>query len=527
MRREPRMRRSVAATVGVLAAAVALGVTELVAGLLPGGRSPFVAVGDAVIGLTPGPVVAFAISTFGGSNRLVLVSSMAVGLVVAGALVGVGGARRRWIGAVGIGVFGLLGAAVAQSDPLVPALTAVVAPGLGATMGVLALFVLLRAGVRATSTSPDVGGTGGFAPSPQDRRIASGSRRGFLVLATSVAGSAVVSTVVGRSLQARTLSETGRTSTRFEPVVDALPTPSPATRYGVPGISPLITPNTDFFRIDTALTLPRIDPSTHRVRFSGLVDHPFELTYGELLDLADTEADITLSCVSNEVGGDLVGTARWRGVLLADLLERAGVQVGATQLVGRSVDGWTSGFPVEAALDGRNALVAVGMNGEPLPLAHGFPVRLVIPGLYGYVSNTKWLAEVELTTFEAHEAYWIPRGWARLGPIKTQSRIDVPSGGAALAAGRVVIAGVAWSDEHGVGDVEVAIDDGPWMDAEVADELAVGTWRQWRFAWDATPGDHLLRVRASDSEGRVQTAERSSPAPDGATGHHTVRVNVA
>lgn len=294
----------------------------------------------------------------------------------------------------------------------------------------------------------------------------------------------------------------------------------------VPGISPLITSNADFFRIDTALTVPRIDPATHRVRLSGLVDNPFELTYDELLDLAHTEADITLSCVSNEVGGDLVGTARWLGVPLADLLERAGVQPGATQLVGRSVDGWTSGFPVEAALDGRNALVAVGMNGEPLPIQHGFPVRLVIPGLYGYVSNTKWLSEIELTTFEDHDAYWIPRGWARMGPIKTQSRIDVPADNAAVPAGTVAIAGVAWSDEHGITDVEVAIDDGPWQPAEVADELAVSTWRQWRLAWDATPGDHVLKVRASDADGQPQTADVATPAPDGATGHHTVRVTI-
>jgi hypothetical protein len=287
----------------------------------------------------------------------------------------------------------------------------------------------------------------------------------------------------------------------------------------------VVTPNDDFFRIDTALSVPQVDPDTYSLRIHGLVEREVELTYGDLLAMPLEEFDVTLSCVSNEVGGDLVGTARWTGVRLDALLERAGVLGEAGQVVGRAVDGWTAGFPIELVRDGRDAIVAVAMNGEPLPTRHGFPARLVVPGLYGYVSATKWLTEIELTTWDGFDGYWVPRGWAKRGPVKTQSRIDVPSGDAQVAAGRVVVAGVAWAPTRGIARVEVEVDaSGDWREAETSTPLSDDAWVQWRTVVELAPGPHRLRVRASDGAGRTQPPGPVPPAPDGAEGWHGVRV---
>jgi len=281
-----------------------------------------------------------------------------------------------------------------------------------------------------------------------------------------------------------------------------------------------------FFRIDTAITIPRVDSRTWTLRVHGMVDRPYELTFDELLSLEMVERWITLSCVSNPVGGSLVGNAAWRGVPLAALLDRAGVRAGADQIVGRSVDGFTVGFPTAAAFDGRDALVAVAMNGEPLPFRHGFPARLVVAGLYGYVSATKWLSELELTGWDAFDAYWVPRGWAKEAPVKTQSRIDTPRSGARIPPGPRAIAGVAWAPGLGITRVEVQVDDGAWEDAELAEALDRNAWRQWRLPWSPGPGPHTIRVRATDGSGETQTGASAPPAPDGATGWHTVRVTV-
>jgi DMSO/TMAO reductase YedYZ molybdopterin-dependent catalytic subunit len=295
----------------------------------------------------------------------------------------------------------------------------------------------------------------------------------------------------------------------------------------VEGLSALVTSNKSFYRIDEALITPSVDVGRWRLQVKGMVDTPFELSYDDLLALPLVDRHITLSCVSNQVGGSLVGTAKWTGVRLADLLARAGVQPGATQLVGRSVDGFTVGFPVEVATDGRDALVAVGMNGVPLPSAHGFPARLVVPGLYGYVSATKWLKEIELTTFDAFDPYWVERNWARNGPVKVQSRIDVPRGFSRVVAGRGTIAGVAWAPHRGIGRVEVQVDEGPWREASLGPALGDDAWRQWTLEWDAIPGEHLIAVRATTADGEVQTAARHSPFPDGATGYHSVDIRVS
>ena len=280
-----------------------------------------------------------------------------------------------------------------------------------------------------------------------------------------------------------------------------------------------------FYRIDTALSFPSVDLDTWEVSFTGLVDSPFSLTYEELVDLPMVERYITICCVSNSVGGDLIGNAKWLGVPLRDLVERAGVRPEGTQLIGRSVDRFTVGFPTEAVFDGREALLAIGMNGEPLPVKHGFPARLVVSGLYGYVSATKWLSEVEFARWEDFDAYWIPRGWAKQAPIKTQSRIDTPRPGT-VDAGTRAIAGVAWAQNRGIDTVEVQVDDGPWMEAILPEELAIDTWRQWHVEYDFTPGPHTIAVRATDRTGYTQTSEIVPPRPDGATGYHTVQVVV-
>jgi hypothetical protein len=288
-----------------------------------------------------------------------------------------------------------------------------------------------------------------------------------------------------------------------------------------------MTPIDDFFRIDTALGVPRVDPDTWRLRIHGRVEREVELTYDELLALPLREVDVTIACVSNEVGGQLVGTARWLGVPLAEVLARAGVRDDAEQLLGRSADGWTAGFPVALALDGRDALVAVGMQGETLPAVHGFPARLVVPGLYGYVSATKWLTELELTAWDGVDGYWIPRGWAKEAPVKTSSRIDVPRPGAAVAAGDVVVAGVAWAPTRGIAGVEVAVDEGSWSPRSSCRAAARTPGCSGTPSVPLTPGRHRLTVRATDGGGDVQSAGPRPPAPDGAEGWHTVDVEVA
>ena len=294
----------------------------------------------------------------------------------------------------------------------------------------------------------------------------------------------------------------------------------------IDGISPFHTPNADFYRVDTALDVPVIDPEAWTLRIHGMVDREVTLTLAELLELPTVERDVTLACVSNQVGGQYVGNARWLGIPLATVLELAGVQAGADQLVSRSIDGMTIGTPVAVALDGRDAMLAVGMNGEPLPREHGYPVRMLVPGLFGYVSATKWLVELELTTFDAYDPYWVQRGWAPEAPIRTMSRIDTPRPLSTVAAGPVAIGGVAWAPHRGIERVEVRIDEGEWQEARLSATDTLDTWRQWTLAWDALPGRHRLEVRAADGTGTIQTDVRREPFPDGATGWHSVVMTV-
>jgi DMSO/TMAO reductase YedYZ molybdopterin-dependent catalytic subunit len=505
-----------AGVAGLLAGAVAVTVGMLVAAS-SGVASPIDAVGNAGVDRTPPWLKELAISWFGTSNKLALRTGVVVVLALAALVIGAVSLRHRWYGIAGIVTFGVLGAAAAAERPSEGA-AAVVAPLVGTVAGIATLLVLLHALTgrwRAGST-------------PGPSRVPAGwDRRRFLVTsgaATAVAVTAGALAVRDERQRVRQL-EAAIPATLPRLAGGAPPLTVPGGADLVPG-TPYLTPNDRFYRIDTALSFPRIDLRSWTVRVHGLVDREVRLTYDDLLALPQVERIVTLCCVSNEVGGRYVGNAVWQGVLLADVLDRAGVRPEAQQVFSRSVDGWTCGFPVEVARDGRDCLIAVGMNGEPLPLAHGFPARLVVPGLYGYVSATKWLAEIELTTWDAREGYWVPRGWAREAPIKTQSRIDVPRSGETVPPGRTVIAGVAWAPHRGIAKVEVRVDDGPWREARLGTDVTDDSWRQWVLEWDATEGEHTVQVRATDGTGETQTEVVSRPDPDGATGWHTRRVTV-
>jgi DMSO/TMAO reductase YedYZ molybdopterin-dependent catalytic subunit len=378
--------------------------------------------------------------------------------------------------------------------------------------GLLALRLLVRAAAPVdTPRAPD--------------RAPVVDRRRFLGLAGATAGAAALVAVMGRYVADKMSVAAARAAVLLpRPSAPAPPIPA-GSSFAIPGLSPLFTPNADFYRIDTALSVPNVDPNGWSMKVTGMVAHPFEITFDELLAMPTVEERVTICCVSNDVGGNLVGNATWLGVPLKTLLDRAGVDPDASQVVGRSVDGFTVGFPTAVGLDGRVALVAVGMNGEPLPIRHGFPARLVVAGLYGYVSATKWLREIELTTLDAFDAYWVPRGWSKQAPIKTQSRFDVIRRSTARPAD-VTLAGVAWAQTRGISKVEVQLDDGAWHEAELATAVGADTWRQWRLDVPASKGTHEFRVRATDGTGATQTADVAPPAPNGATGYHTVSLDV-
>lgn len=497
------MRDRVAGAVGALAA---LAAAELVAGLVAGVPSLVEAVGGWVIDVVPPAIKDLAIRIFGTADKPALLAGIIVVAALLGGLV-VGPVARRSRGAAAL-VFGLFGVA--------GALAAAREPGTEVPMPLLAGLVAAGAGWWVTVQLLE------RAAEPTDE-----GRRAFLRAASAVLVLGAASALVGRNLLERTKRVlAGRGDVILPEPASAAPPVPPNASLPVPGVSPIITPNRDFYRIDTALSTPRVDIATWTLRIEGNVAEPFEITYPELLDMPMIERRITIACVSNQVGGDLVGTATWMGVPLRELLDRARPGPGAEQVVGRSVDDFTVGFPLEAVYDGREALVAVGMNGEPLPFEHGFPARLVVAGLYGYVSATKWLSSIELRTWDGFDAYWIPRGWAKEAPIKTQSRIDTPRHNARLAPQRRAVAGVAWAPTRGISKVEVQIDDGPWREAVLSEPLSENTWRQWMIEWDPTPGTHVLRVRATDGDGVLQDGELRPPAPDGATGWHTISVRV-
>jgi len=501
-----------AALVGVAAAAVAIGLAELVA-IVTGPRSaPLVAVGGVVIDVVPEPAKDLAIDLFGIYDKIALQVGTIVLLAAFAALVGLLASRNLWYGYAGIALFtalalvSVLTRTGAQWPWILPSLA-------GGAAAAATLYLLLGPGP-------------GPGAARAERVPASTERRRFLSQAGLVLGGAAVAGVGGRLLSTRRGVAEARDAVRLPPPASvAAPVPDGAD-LRIPDLARYVTPNRDFYRIDTALVLPQVDPATWRLRIYGRVRNPLTLTFQDLLGRPMVERYVTLCCVSNEVGGDLIGNARWLGVPVKDLLDEAEPLDGADQVLSRSADGFTCGTPTAVLRDGRDALLAVGMNGEPLPVKHGFPVRMVTPGLYGYVSACKWIIGMELTSFEDYSAYWIQRGWAQLGPIKTQSRIDVPRPGREVPAGRVAVAGVAWAQHVGIARVEVSVDGGQWQQARLAGTTSVDTWRQWVWDWDAPPGRHTLRVRATDQTGATQPEQERPIFPDGATGWHTVQVEV-
>lgn len=514
----PRRTARFGALAGVAAAAVAIGAAELVA-VATGARSaPLVAVGGAVVDTVPEPLKRFAIDVFGRYDKMALLVGTAVLLGAFAAIIGLLALRRLVVGYAGIAVFAAIGLAAALTRPGAgPA--AALPTVLGAALAVGTLWLLVAGPLEPPRGLPGEAGEFPGEYAAQRRRFLSG-------VGAALGGAAVVG-VTGRWLATRR----GVAAARAQVVLPQPVSPAPAVPVGadlkLTQLAPYTTPNFGFYRIDTALVVPQVDPVDWELRVHGRVRNPITLTYADLLARPMIERYITLACVSNEVGGDLVGNARWLGVRLADLLDEADPLPGADQVVARSVDGWTCGSPTAVLRDGRDALLAVGMNGEPLPVEHGFPVRVVVPGLYGYVSACKWVVELELTSFADFDAYWVPRGWSAQAPIKTQSRIDTPRARNKLTAGPVTVAGVAWAQHRGIRAVEVRVDEGPWQPAALAPTVSVDTWVQWSWHWEATPGEHTLQVRATDATGEVQTGERRPVEPDGATGWHTVRVRVA
>ncbi len=549
-----RFRTFIAGAVGML---VAFGIVELVHGLYQIVPSVLVAVAQRIIQLTPGGLATAGIAAVGKAATPILVSVIVILTLLLAGFLAYLSLRSRTIALVGVAVLAAVALAAAFTEPFIApvatVLTIVGAIGIG--VGVTA-FLLRASGLLERGSAPEAAGgatEGSEQPAPQpfegrsreahSRGGIAVSRRNFVVVSGAAAVAGLTAGGVGRLLATeKGASVAGSESGPLQPsqrggaatgssASETLPEPPAEASLDVEGIPPLFTPNGDFYLIDTAISSPRINRDSWTLNINGAVDNPIELSYDDLLGLPTVERDITLSCISNEVGGGLVSNARWTGVLLSDVLNEAGlsqdkISSSSEQLVGRSVDDWTAGFPTDAAFDGREALVAFGMNGEELPLKHGYPVRLVVPGLYGYVSATKWLMEIELTDW-GFDAYWIKRGWSKEGPILTQSRIDTVSDGDTVSAGTVPIGGVAWAPTRGISNVEVSTDDGEtWNEATLAAQLDVDVWRQYVYYWEAEPGEYTLKVRATDGEGETQTEEEATPIPSGATGYHTVEVTV-
>ncbi len=473
--------------------------------------SPIDAVGSEVIDRAPHWLKNFAIENFGTNDKLALRIGIITILGLAALGLGAASVRRWWIGSAGIAVFGIIGAASAVHRPGESGGSAVPSV-LGAIVGAAVLYKLVQPRqIEYPGASR--------APLGWDRRR-------FLIAGGATVATATVAGALGVQKEGERVSDLREAAAVPLPTseVEAVDIPPDAELFDE---TPFVTPNGEFYRIDTAFSFPRIDVDKWSFEITGMVDNPMKITYADLLAMPQVERVITLCCVSNEVGGDLIGNAVWRGVMLRDLLDTAGVQAGAEQVFGTSVDGFTCGFPVAAAFDGRDAMVCVGMNGATLPLEHGFPARVVVPGLYGYVSGTKWLSQIKLTTWD-EQGYWVPRGWSRDAPIKTQSRIDVvrAASGTAGGAGQYVIAGIAWAQHRGVEKVEVNIDDAGWQEAKLGAEVTDDTWRQWLLEWDAAAGKHRIQVRATDKTGETQTEETARPDPNGATGYHTIKVNL-
>ena len=518
-----------AAITGVLAAVVTLAIAEAFAAFTATpGSSPLFAVGSAVIDLAPAWLKELVISLFGTGDKVALFVVLGILVLILALVVGVLQFRRPPWGSVllaAVGVVSVIAVATRAGSSALWALPSL-AGVFGGIMVLRATSNKLHDWVYASAPAP-APITPGLS-TPRTTARASVTRRRFFILLGGTTAGAVVIGLGARALNAGTAAvNTVRQALVLPAPAIAAPAVPAGASLDVPGISPLISSNDGFYRIDTALQVPVIDASTWKLKITGMVDSEIEIGFDELLELPMTEHVATLMCVSNEVGGDLVGTATWLGYPIRELLKRAGPKAGADMVLSTSVDGFTAGTPLDVLLEeDRQSLLTVGMNGEPLPIEHGFPVRMVVPGLYGYVSATKWVVELRVTTFAADMGYWTPRGWDALGPVKTASRIDVPSSGSSAPAGTVVIAGVAWAQHRGVEGVDVRIDNGDWQPATMAEAISIDTWRQWYLEWDAAAGNHTVAVRATGAPGDTQRENRIPVAPNGSEGFHTITVTI-
>ena len=531
-----RIPAAVAALIGLLAVGAALGAGHLVAGIVSPGSSPFLAVGDGVIRLSPQFLTEFAKQTFGTADKPVLLTGMAVVIAGAAAAAGLASRRRRRPGVVLVTVLGLLGFAAVVLAPVFSPLDLLApAASMAAGVGVFRLLHRLALQAHPPTAEPrddhgdehggtDGAGTGGPGPGGMSRRgvlIGSSTAVGVLSLAAGAGGLLLG----GRTEGSRQTVATRLTRTGLAETAPPIPAGSAFPEFGTPT---MITSNQDFYRIDVALRIPTQAAADWSMRIHGMVDNELTLRFDDLLARPLVERTITMTCVSNPVGGDLISTANFIGVDLRDILLEAGIRPGAEQLFSTSIDGWTAGTPVEVVMEpDRGALLAIGMNGEPLPPEHGFPVRMVVPGLYGFVSATKWITDMEVNRFDAAASYWLQRGWAQRAPIKTQTRIDFPRGFASVPAGRVTVAGIAWAQHTGIDRVEIRMDGGPWQQAQLATEVSRDTWRMWKADFDLAPGSHTVQTRAADRNGVLQTEDRADPIPDGATGWPAIIFTVA
>ncbi|MDR6793288.1 DMSO/TMAO reductase YedYZ molybdopterin-dependent catalytic subunit [Pseudarthrobacter oxydans] len=522
---------AMAALAGVVAAAVVLAVAELLGAFFTARATPLIALGSTFIDFTPSWLKDFAIATFGTNDKVALFAGMGVTITLLACVLGVV-AHRRWA----LGVLGVLfmGAVIVASVVT----RAGVGPfeALPSVAGTLAGLLVLRFLVKklpATKAWPEAPAGSAVADfadvvaGPGKASRAATSRRRFFAAAGITAAAAGLAATGGRLLgAARSNILQARDSLQLPAPATAAPAVPAGVQSPVPGVAPWVTPNGEFYRIDTALSVPEIDVADWELRVHGMVEEEIRLTFQDLLDADLIESHVTLTCVSNPVGGNLAGNAKWLGFPLREVLKRARPKDGADMVLSTSIDGFSASTPLEVLQDDRDAMLAIGMNGEPLPLEHGYPVRMVVPGLYGFVSATKWVVDLEVTRFADSKAYWTERGWSERGPIKTMARVDVPKSFAKVPAGKVAVGGTAWAQTRGITKVEIQVDDGDWMEAELSTEASLVTWRQWSYQWDAAPGPHYIKVRATDGSGEVQTDQRADPVPDGASGWQSVMVTV-
>ncbi|MFB9164596.1 molybdopterin-dependent oxidoreductase [Arthrobacter psychrochitiniphilus] len=513
--------RFFASLAGVVSAGLLFGVAELFSGFFGPAASPLTSVGATFIDFTPAWMKNFAIATFGTNDKLVLLISLVIGAVILAAVAGLLARKNIMAGAsavvafavvMGLCVISRAGADILDLIPLV----------LGTAAGLWALRLLIRAISTRQGTSAETEQEG------QSDLNTGTSRRAFLVRSAALAGVAVVVGLGGRALtSARNTTVAFREALKL-PSAKSKAAALPAGVQGpVEGVTPFVTANKDFYRIDTALVPPDVDPTSWSLRVHGMVENEFTMTFDELLAQDLVESYVTLTCVSNIVGGNLAGNAKWLGYPLREVMARAKPKDGADMVLSTSIDGFSASTPLPALQDDREALLAVGMNGEPLPVDHGFPVRMVVPGLYGFVSATKWVVDLEVTTFEQMSGYWTSRGWSSHGPIKTASRVEVPRALARVPAGKVAIGGSAWAQQSGISKVEVQVDNNGWQLATLADEASIDTWRQWSYYWEgATSGTHKVQVRAYNGAGEMQIEKQAPPEPDGSTGWHSITFTV-